>query len=112
MTRRAVCRLPPVNGLQPTSPHAQSPARSVHRQYPKSNCKVVDAWRLISKGANHGGLAVGRETRIEHPGNDMKEMTMTTFKDRFSTVTITLAAIALVALVSFGVAASLAPLIV
>ena len=42
----------------------------------------------------------------------MKEMTMTTFKDRFSTVTIAFATIALIALVSFGVAASLAPLIV
>ncbi len=42
----------------------------------------------------------------------MKEMTMTTFNDRFATVTTTLVTIALVALVSFGVAASLAPLIV
>ncbi len=39
-------------------------------------------------------------------------MTMTTFNDRFSTVTITLATIALTALLSFQVATSLVPPIV
>ena len=56
--------------------------------------------------------SVSRETRIEHVGNDIEKMAVTTFNDRLSTVTITLATMTLAALVSFGVAASLMPLIV
>ncbi len=49
---------------------------------------------------------------IERPDNDMKEMTMTTYNDRISAATTTLITIALVALVSFGVSASMTPLVI
>ena len=53
-----------------------------------------------------------RETTAACAGNDLKEMTMSTFNSRISVATATLATIALVVLLSVGVSASIAPLIV
>jgi hypothetical protein len=61
---------------------------------------------------SHGGPTTDRETRTWRTTHWMKETTMTKFNDRLTTLTITLATIALTALLSFQVATSLAPPIV